>query len=131
MTIIETQHLNFSFSNSDQTLNDLNLVVEKGAIYGFIGPNGAGKTTTIRLLLGLLPNYNGNINLFGSSFTDNRKEILANTGCLIEQPSLYEHLSGFDNLEITRRIRNVNKSQVDKVLALVDLKAVSRKKVKE
>jgi lantibiotic transport system ATP-binding protein len=45
------------------------------------------------------------------------------TMCLIEQPSLYEHLSGFDNLEITRRIRNVNKSQIDRVLMLVDLKA--------
>lgn len=131
MNVIETHHLNFGFHKSDQVLNDLNLVVEKGSIYGFIGPNGAGKTTTIRLLLGLLPNYNGNIKLFGSSLPDNRKKILANTGCLIEQPSLYEHLSGFDNLEITRRIRNVPKSQIDKVLMLVDLKAASRKKVKE
>ena len=131
MNVIETNHLNFGFTKSDQVLHDLNLVVEKGAIYGFIGPNGAGKTTTIRLLLGLLPNYNGNIKLFGSSIPDNREKILTNTGCLIEQPSLYEHLSGFDNLEITRRIRNVNKSQIDKVLMLVDLKAAARKKVKE
>jgi len=131
MNVIETHHLNFGFLKSDQVLNDLNLVVEKGAIYGFIGPNGAGKTTTIRLLLGLLPNYNGNIKLFGSPLPGNREKILANTGCLIEQPSLYEHLSGFDNLEITRRIRNVPRSQIDKVLMLVDLKAAARKKVKE
>jgi ABC-2 type transport system ATP-binding protein len=83
------------------------------------------------LLLGLLPNYNGNIKLFGGSLPDNREKILADTGCLIEQPSLYEHLSGLDNLEITRRIRNVKKSQIDKVIMLVDLKAASRKKVKE
>lgn len=131
MNIVETRSLNFGFTKTDQILNDLNLAVEKGTIYGFIGPNGAGKTTTIRLLLGLLPNYNGNIELFGNKLRDNREKILANIGCLIEQPSLYEHLSGFDNLEITRRIRNVNKSQIDKVLMLVDLKAASRKRVKE
>jgi len=131
MAIIETHHLNFGFTKNDQVLQDLNLVVEQGAIYGFIGPNGAGKTTTIRLLLGLLPNYKGNIKLFGSTLRDNRGKILANTGCLIEQPSLYEHLSGFDNLEITRRIRNVSKRQIDKVLMLVDLKTAARKKVHE
>lgn len=112
MAIIETHHLNFGFTKNDQVLQDLNLVVEQGAIYGFIGPNGAGKTTSIRLLLGLLPNYKGNIKLFGSTLRDNRGKILANTGCLIEQPSLYEHLSGFDNLEITRRIRNVSKCSI-------------------
>lgn len=131
MILIETQDLNFAYSKSEIILQDLNLKVEQGSIYGFLGPNGSGKTTTIRLLLGLLPHLKNNIKLFGRNLKDNRINILSRTGSLIEQPSLYEHLSGFDNLEITRRIRNVNKNRIDKVLELVDLKAACRKTVKE
>jgi len=132
MTIIETQNLEFAFSKNDLVLKGLNLKVEQGSIYGFLGPNGSGKTTTIRLLLGLLPNTkNSIIKLFGHNFHDNRINILSKTGSLIEQPSLYEHLSGFDNLEITRMIRNVNKNRIGKVLEILDLKTASAKKVKD
>jgi ABC-type multidrug transport system ATPase subunit len=131
MTIIETQNLDFAFNKEDNVLKRLNLNVGQGSIYGFLGPNGSGKTTTIRLLLGLLPNPENSIKLFGHNLQDNRINILSKIGSLIEQPSLYEHLSGFDNLEITRRIRNVNQSRIGKVLELVDLKTTSKKKVKE
>lgn len=131
MTIIETQNLDFAFRKNDLVLKELNLQVEQGSIYGFLGPNGSGKTTTIRLLLGLLPNSENNIRLFGQNLQNSRIKILSKIGSLIEQPSLYEHLSGFDNLEIARRIREVNKSRIDKVLELVDLKSASRRNVKE
>lgn len=131
MTLIETTNLDFTFGKGDAILEGINLRVEHGSIYGFLGPNGSGKTTTIRLLLGLLPNGKNNIKLFGQSLQENRIGILSKIGSLIEQPSLYEHLSGFDNLEITRRIRNAHKSRIDKVLQLVDLKPAARKQVKE
>lgn len=131
MTLIETTNLDSTFGKGDAILEGINLRVEHGSIYGFLGPNGSGKTTTIRLLLGLLPNGKNNIKLFGQSLQENRIGILSKIGSLIEQPSLYEHLSGFDNLEITRRIRNAHKSRIDKVLQLVDLKPAARKQVKE
>lgn len=131
MTIIETKNLDFAFRKNDLVLKGLNLQVEQGSIYGFLGPNGSGKTTTIRLLLGLLPNPENNIRLFGNNLQDSRITILSKIGSLIEQPSLYEHLSGFDNLEITRRIRAVNKNRIDKVLKLVDLTSASHRTVKE
>lgn len=131
MTIIKTQNLDFAYSKDDFILKGLNLQVEQGSIYGFLGPNGSGKTTTIRLLLGLLPSANNNIQLFEQNLQDNRISILSKTGSLIEQPSLYEQLSGFDNIEITRRIRNVDKNRIDKVLELVSLTKASQKKVKE
>jgi ABC-2 type transport system ATP-binding protein len=131
LAIIETYNLDFAFGKDDLVLQGLNLKVEHGSIYGFLGPNGSGKTTTIRLLLGLLHNPKNNIKLFERNLQDYRIDILSKTGSLIEQPSLYEHLSGFDNLEITRRIRNVNKSRINAVLELVDLKGASKKKVKE
>lgn len=83
--------------------------METGAIYGFMGPNGAGKTTLIRLLLGLLPHHTGGIMLFGKPFKENRVEILSKTGCLVEQPSLYENLTGRDSLNITCMIRGLQK----------------------
>src|SRR5690348_13877383 len=100
--IIETRSLNFAFAPARQTLVDLNLTVEKGSIYGFLGPNGAGKTTTIRLLVGLLRDRSNSITLFGVPLPKNRISILRKIGSLIEQPSLYMHLTARDNLEIYR-----------------------------
>jgi ABC-type multidrug transport system ATPase subunit len=127
--IIETANLSFGFNKNEPTVQDINIKVEKGAIYGFLGPNGAGKTTTIRLLLGLLPGSAGVIRLFGTPLSGNRIDILSKTGSLIEQPSLYEHLSGRENLEITRIIRKATTKRVAEVLELVKLSNAAGKKV--
>ena len=74
--IIKTTQLNFSFTAGIKTLDNVNLEVPQGSIYGFLGPNGAGKTTTLRLLLGLLRNQQGKIDLFGKEFAPNRIEII-------------------------------------------------------
>ena len=81
--VIQTTNLNFSFSNGVKTLQDVNLLVPKGSIYGFLGPNGAGKTTTLRLLLGLLKNQQGKLEIFGKDFSFHRIEILKRLGSLI------------------------------------------------
>ncbi len=128
--LIETKNLNFSFNAKQAVLKNLNLKIERGSIYGFLGPNGAGKTTTIRLLLGLLDYPKNSIRLFGKELSKDRIEIFSKIGSLIEQPSLYEHISGYDNLEITRRIRNIRKERTAEVLQLVRLTDASHKKVK-
>ncbi len=128
--IIETKDLNFSFNGMQAVLKSLNLKIEKGSIFGFLGPNGAGKTTTIRLLLGLLNYPEHSILLFGRELSKHRIEIFSKVGSLIEQPSLYEHLSGYDNLEITRRIRNIRRERCAEVLRLVRLTEAAHKKVK-
>ncbi len=129
--IIETRSLNFGFKKNSLILDNINLLVEKGTIYGFLGPNGAGKTTTIRLLFGLLTPISGEIWLFGKSLTKNKPKIFENVGAMIETPSLYEHLSGFDNLDITRRIRNIPKKRINEVLDIVNLSEASKAVVKE
>ncbi len=128
--VIDTLNLEFGFSNKNMLLKNVSLKVERGSIYGFLGPNGAGKTTTIRLLLGLLKARNNSIYLFDKSFNNNRIEILSKIGALIEQPSLYEHLSGYDNLEITRQLKKVGKEKVTEVLQTVKLAEAAHKKVK-
>lgn len=128
--LIETTHLSFGFNKKEPLIKDLHLQVEKGAIYGFLGPNGAGKTTTIRLLLGLLPAPASAVTLLGTSLSQNRMSVLSRIGSLIEQPSLYEHLSGWDNLEITRIVRNADKQRIPEVLQLVRLTDAAHRKVK-
>lgn len=129
--IIKTTHLNFSFASGAKTLDDVNLEVQPGSIYGFLGPNGAGKTTTLRLLLGLLRNQQGKIELFGKEFAHNRIEILKRLGSLIEQPSLYLHLTAKENLEIYRLIYRCEKSRVNEVLKITGLENTGRKKAKQ
>ncbi len=129
--VIETTNLNFSFRNGTKTLDDINLVVPKGSIYGFLGPNGAGKTTTLRLLLGLLKNQQGRLRIFGKDFNSHRIEILKRLGSLIEQPSLYLHLTAKENLEIYRLVYKVDKSRIDEVLKIVGLDQTGKKKARQ
>ncbi len=77
--LIKTTALSYFFSKDQKTLDDINLEVNKGSIYGFLGPNGAGKTTTLRLLLGLLRKQSGTIEVFGTELHENRLNILKRT----------------------------------------------------
>lgn len=129
--IIRTEKLNFSFQSGVRTLDDVHLVVPKGSIYGFLGPNGAGKTTTLRLLLGLLRNQQGTIELFGQNFTEHRTEILNKLGSLIEQPSLYGHLTARENLEVYRVIYQCDRARIQEVLEVVGLGNTGKKKARQ
>jgi lantibiotic transport system ATP-binding protein len=128
--LIQTTNLNFSFSSRQPILRELNLKVPKGSIYGFLGPNGAGKTTTLRLLLGLLKNQEGSISIFGQDFIQHRISILKRLGSLIEQPSLYLHLTGKENLEVFRLTYQCDKKRINEVLDIVRLKDAANKKAK-
>lgn len=129
--VIETQNLGFSFNGKIKVLKNISLKVERGSIYGFLGANGAGKTTTIRLLLGLLNAPGNMIQLFNKQLCENRKEILSRTGSMIEHPSLYEHLSGYDNLEIIRLMRHLSRKKIYEALEMVELSEAARKKVSQ
>jgi lantibiotic transport system ATP-binding protein len=114
---IETQNLSRRFG-SRVAVQRLELRVAEGSIYGFLGLNGAGKTTTIRLLLGLIRPDEGRVEIFGRPF---RHDVLGRVGCLVEVPSLYSHLTGRENLEVTRRQVAASRASVDRALATVGL----------
>ena len=128
---IKTTALNYSFNKRQKTLDNISLEVEMGSIYGFLGPNGAGKTTTLRLLLGLLKKQQGSIEIFGKEFNDHRIESLKKIGSLIEQPSLYGHLTAKENLNIYRKIYAAPKESIDRVLQLVGLEGSGKKKARQ
>ena len=107
----------------------LDLAVREGVITAFLGPNGAGKTTTIRLLLGLMKPSGGTCEVLG--LPAGHPEALAQLGAMVETPSLYEHLTGRENLEITRLMRNAPRSELDRVLGVVDLARDAHRPVRE
>lgn len=129
--LIETTALSYYFNRETKTLDNINLQVEEGSIYGFLGPNGAGKTTTLRLLLGLLRKQLGTIEIFGKDFETNKLNILNKLGSLIEQPSLYGHLTAKENLEVYRKLYGAGKERIDDVLKLVNLTYTKNKKAKQ
>lgn len=117
---IATTKLSRRFARTD-AVRDVDLEVPTGSIYGFLGPNGAGKTTTIRLLTGLLRPTSGRISIFGHSMPSERLAIAGLLGALVETPSLYDHLTGRENLDITRRLMGLPASTINAALELADL----------
>jgi ABC-2 type transport system ATP-binding protein len=81
-----------------KALVGLDMSVPRGRVYGFLGPNGSGKTTALRLLTGLLRPNAGTIALFGTPYTWHDRKRLFRVGSLIETPSFYPYLSGYENL---------------------------------
>ena len=128
---IETSGLNYMFRHGRKVVNEVNLKVPEGSIFGFLGPNGAGKTTTIRLLTGMLENDQDNISIHGKSLKKNLPGIFEGIGALIETPSLYLHLNARDNLRVITRLRNMDEKKVDEVLQVVGLFNDRKRKVKE
>ncbi|MFZ1289179.1 MAG: ABC transporter ATP-binding protein [Melioribacteraceae bacterium] len=113
-------------------VNNLNLNVYKGDVFGFLGPNGAGKSTTIRMLLTLINPTSGNIKIFGKDLTEHRKEILAKVGAIVEKPDFYLYLTTYKNLEILGKMSgaNVSKINIMEILELVGLDKRYDSKVK-
>ena len=112
-------------------LDDLNLEVCRGQVFGFLGPNGAAKTTTIALILGLIAPTAGHVEMFGLDARRHLSEALRRTGAILETPSFYPHLSGRDNLRVWRALSNgVAGKRVDEVLDLVGLLDRGRDKVR-
>lgn len=127
--IIETKQLSKDFSG-EAAVNQLSIQVRKNEIYGFLGPNGAGKSTAMKMLLGLLQPTHGSIRLFDKNFDSNQIALLSSVGSLIEEPSYYANLTGYENLEIIQRLLKLPKENIDKVLKIVKLYEQKDKLVK-
>jgi len=123
-TAIETRGLTRAFGGR-VAVDRLDLTVPARAVYGFLGRNGAGKTTTIRLLLGLIRADAGEVRLFGQPLRQARARI----GALVEVPALYDHLTGRENLDCTRRLLGLPVAEIDRVLAIVDLAGAAGRRV--
>lgn len=129
--VLKTNNLTKQY-NKNVVLDNVNITIKKGDIYGLIGRNGAGKTTLMKIITTLASPTSGTFELFNTcsendELFDNKKRV----GSLIEYPAFYPNLSAYDNLKyytIQRGI--VDKNQINKVLELVNLTGTGKKKVK-
>ena len=118
---VSTQGLTKRYGDT-AVVNNMQLAVPEGTVYGFLGPNGAGKSTTMKMLLGLVHPSAGTAVVLGQRMTPaNRLSVLRSVGSLIEAPSCYPHLTARENLEIVRRLRGLPASCIDEVLEVVRL----------
>ncbi len=130
-TVIESINLSKEFREV-KAVDNLNLKVHKGDVFGFLGPNGAGKSTTIRMLLTLISPTSGSIKLFGEDLRKKRIELLRKVGAIVEKPDFYNYLSAYKNLEILAKITGaeVKRKEIMSILELVGLEKRYRSKVK-
>ena len=118
-TILEIKALSKKYKKV-KALDQLNLSVERGMIFGILGPNGSGKTTTLGILLGVITASGGSYSWFGNGESDdNRKRI----GALLETPNFYPYLSAVKNLRIVAKIKKLDnvEERIEKVLKSVNL----------
>jgi ABC-2 type transport system ATP-binding protein len=128
--LIETRGLSRRFG-TQVAVDDLNLLVPAAGVYGFLGPNGAGKTTAIRMLLGLIRPDAGEVRLFGQALNSNHRLLMNRVGALVEAPSLYPHLTGRENLEVTRRLLGAPRKWIDRALETIKLTRDADRRVRE
>jgi len=125
---VETHGLSKRYATGVLAVNNLDLRVRTGEVYGFLGPNGAGKTTTLRMLSGLLRPTSGTATVAGGA--PGSPASLAQLGAMVETPAFYPYLSGRDNLRVMARYSSVQKSRIEPVLQQVDMTDRARHKFK-
>lgn len=128
--VLSTHHLTKKYGQR-LAVNNLDLEIHKGDIFGFLGPNGAGKTTTIRMMLGLITPTAGNVSILGQDLAHHRALVLPRVGALIETPALYLYMSGRANLRAVGAVLGgVPDKRIDEVLELVGLRTRQKDRVR-
>ncbi|MBO0993437.1 ABC transporter ATP-binding protein [Bacillus sp. SD088] len=117
--------------NGRELVSDINLHIKKGEIYGFLGQNGVGKTTIMKMLTGLMIPTSGEIELFGSTFTEKSKSVLKRVGSIIEYPIFFEHLTACENISLhCEYLGFYDHKAIKEALDLVHLTGMEKKQVK-
>jgi ABC-2 type transport system ATP-binding protein len=134
-TVIEINDLYRSFKThfwqkTSPALQGVSLKIQEGEIFGFLGPNGAGKTTTIKILTGLIKPDRGQVAVFGQP--PRSREVRKRIGFLPELPYFYDHLSGFELLDLHARLVNLKTphTRINDLLAKVGLKDAGAKRIR-
>lgn len=119
--ILEVTNLHKSYGTT-KVLNDVNIKVSPGEVFGFLGPNGAGKTTTVRAILGLIHPDQGIVRINGYNVKKDFKPAIARVGAVVETPKFYSYLSGYQNVLLIANLHpRVPKSRIEQVLKIAGL----------
>jgi ABC-type multidrug transport system ATPase subunit len=116
-TVLSISNLSKNFGRI-RAVNNLNLEVKQGQVFGMLGPNGSGKTTTLGMLMGVVNPTTGSFTWFGQTPTN---ELRKKIGAVLEHPIFYPYLTGQKNLELNAMIKQCDPGNIPKVLELVEL----------
>lgn len=128
--LLQTNHLTKTIDGKD-VVKDVSMHLKKGEIYGFLGPNGAGKTTVMKMLLNLWKPTSGSIEIFGEILTPKSYEVLKRIGMIIEFPTFYEHLTGYENLSLhCEYMGYYQHGSIEEALEMLQLSDAAKKPVR-
>lgn len=120
MSVLEVNNVYKSLGKRE-VIKGINFSVEEGEIFGFLGPNGAGKTTTIKMIVGLIHPDKGSISIDGADILKDGNKARAKLGAVVENPEMYNYLSGMANLKMIAEVRKIPKQDILDIVELVDL----------
>ncbi len=127
---IVIENLSKMYKNS-RGIQDINLEIEQGEVFGFLGPNGAGKTTTMKIMVGLMKADKGDVKINGFSVINNYEKAMNDVGCIIESVTPFSYLTAFENMQLSGRFNEeVNKTQIDKCLEITGIIKYKNEKIK-
>jgi ABC-2 type transport system ATP-binding protein len=116
---------------NNRGIEDINLEIDKGEIFGFLGPNGAGKTTAMKIMTGLMKADKGDVRINGFSITHEYEKAMSNVGCIIENVTPYPYLTAYENMKLCSRFYpKVNNSRIDECLELTGILKFKNEKIK-
>lgn len=128
--ILQTSRLTKTIGGKE-LVKDVDIHVKKGEIYGFLGPNGAGKTTVMKMIMNLWKPTMGTVTLFGKPLTPQSYEVLRRIGSIIEFPTFYEHMTGYENLRMhCEYMGYYQHGSVEQALEMLDLTEAAKTPVK-
>ncbi|MDD6771802.1 ABC transporter ATP-binding protein [Inconstantimicrobium porci] len=129
MNILSIKNINKSFKEKS-VLKNIYLNIDEGEILGLIGPNGAGKTTIMKIISGLIHQDSGTIKICGLSLQDDRIKYLSEFSSIIENPSLYEMMSGYENINFIRKLNKVSIEKMNSIIEFINIGDAINDKVK-
>ena len=128
--MIQVSHFLFSYTKNP-FIQDMNFSVEEGEIFGFLGPSGAGKSTLQKILLGMLPNYQGSARVNGTECKHRGADFYESIGVDFEFSTLYEKLSARENLQFFSSLYRRQTRSIPELLAAVGLENDGDKRVSD
>ncbi len=119
--VLEVTGLTKTYKNK-RGIQDINLEIYRGEIFGFLGPNGAGKTTAMKIMTGLMRADSGDVKIFGHSIHDSFEAAMKKVGCIIETVESYPYMTAYENLkQASRYYRDIDDKRIDEVLEITGL----------
>lgn len=129
-SIMSTECLNKEYGKL-KALDNINIYIPEGSIFGLIGENGAGKTTLLKIIAGLSKKTSGRLAIMGNEQENDLRLARQKIGCIIESPALYSNMNVEDNLKIQQLQRNgfIDKAKISSTLELIGLQDKRKKQV--